>query len=186
LLERLRKAGPDAAEWQRLQDIYLPLIRSWLRRVPGTAEEVDDLSQEVLLVLFRELGSFERRRDGAFRAWLRQITLNRIRAFQKTRGRRWGIGGQEVGTLLANLSDPISDLAREWDEEHDQQVLNRLLALVKPDFQPHTWEAFTRSALPGEPVVRVARELGMSEVAVMQAKFRVLKRLRDETGELID
>jgi hypothetical protein len=35
-------------------------------------------------------------------------------------------------------------------------------------------------------VARVAQELGISEVAVMQPKFRVLKRLRAEAGELID
>jgi RNA polymerase sigma-70 factor (ECF subfamily) len=85
LLDRLKRARPDAAEWHRLQDIYLPLIRSWLLRFPGIRDEVDDLSQDVLLVLFRELASFERRRDGAFRAWLRQITVNRVRAFCKSR-----------------------------------------------------------------------------------------------------
>ena len=33
LLDRLKHAKPDAAEWRRLQDIYLPLIRSWMSRV---------------------------------------------------------------------------------------------------------------------------------------------------------
>src|SRR5713101_7846680 len=85
LLNRLRQAAPNPADWRRLHEIYRPLIRSWMRRVPGVADEADDLAQEVLVVLFRELASFERRRDGSFRAWLRQITLNRIRAFHKAR-----------------------------------------------------------------------------------------------------
>jgi RNA polymerase sigma-70 factor, ECF subfamily len=58
--------------------------------------------------------------------------------------------------------------------------------VVKPDFQPATWEAFTRFALDGRPAAQVAEELGMSESAVMQAKFRVLERLREEAGELIE
>src|SRR5262245_43809937 len=101
LLDRLRQAAPDAPEWRRLQEIYLPLIQSWLCRVPGVRHEADDLAQEVLVVLFRELPVFERRRDGAFRAWLRQITLNRVRAFQKARHRRGLAGGAGMESLLA-------------------------------------------------------------------------------------
>ena len=37
LLDRLKHAQPDAADWQRLHDIYLPLIRSWLSARPGFA-----------------------------------------------------------------------------------------------------------------------------------------------------
>src|ERR1700730_10504684 len=88
LLERLKRAPPGAAEGRKLQDIYLPLVRSWLARVPGLGEEADDLAQEVLVVLMRELATFERIRDGSFRAWLRQITVNRIRAFTRTRRRQ--------------------------------------------------------------------------------------------------
>lgn len=185
LLDRLRQAAPDAPDWRRLQEIYLPLIRSWLCRVPGVRDEADDLAQEVFVVLVRELPVFERRRDGAFRAWLRRITLNRVRAFQKARHRRGRAGGAEVEALLAQLQDSGSDLSRQWDEDHDRHVLNQLLALVQRDFRPRTWTAFTRFALDGQPAAQVAQELGMSETAVLQAKARVLKRLRAEAGELI-
>src|SRR5262245_30412817 len=93
LLDRLRQAAPDAPDWRRLQEVYLPLIRSWLCRVPGVRDEADDLAQEVFVVLVRELPVFKRRRDGAFRAWLRQITFNRVRAFQKAWHRRGRAGG---------------------------------------------------------------------------------------------
>jgi RNA polymerase sigma-70 factor (ECF subfamily) len=187
LLDRLRTAGPDASEWRRLNEIYSPLIRSCLRHVPGLGDEADDLAQEVLVVLVRELPSFERRRDGSFRAWLRQIILNRIRAFKRTRRKRPLAGaGEAIDRLLAQLADPTSDLTRQWDRDHDQHVFGKLLALVQPDFEATTWEAFTRFALEGCPAARVAQELGMSESSVMQAKFRVLKRLREEAGELID
>jgi RNA polymerase sigma-70 factor, ECF subfamily len=185
LLARLRAAGPDDPEWRRFQELYLPLVRAWLRRVPGIGDEADDLAQEVLVVLVRQLPSFERRRDGSFRAWLRQITLNRIRSFQKARRKRPD-GGDEADRLLAQLADPASEPARQWDRDHDQHVFGKLLTLVKPDFEPRTWEAFTHFALDGRTAGRVAEELGLSESAVVQAKFRVLKRLREEAGELID
>ena len=187
LLERLKHAKPDASEWRRLRDIYSPMIRRWLSRHSHLQHEVDDLTQEVLVVLFRELPSFERRRDGSFRAWLRQITVNRMRAFSKTQRKQpLALGGLETEQLLAQLADPTSDLARQWDEEHDQQVVRSLLATVRPDFEPATWQAFKRFAINGLPAAEVAREMGISEGAVAQAKFRVLKRLREEAGGFLD
>jgi RNA polymerase sigma-70 factor, ECF subfamily len=187
LLDRLKRAGPKSVEWHRLQDIYLPLIRGWLARLADLRDEADDLSQEVLVVLFRELPSFERRRDGSFRAWLRQITINRMWAFRKIRAKRpLAEGGSESDQLLAQLADPASDLARQWDQEHDKHVIQKLLAVVQPDFEPNTWQAFARSALDGRPTSEVAEELGLSANAVVQAKFRILKRLREEAGDLLE
>src|SRR5262245_31800307 len=187
LLERLKHAEPDASEWRRLRDIYSPMIHRWLSRLPHLNQEVDDLTQEVLVVLFRELPSFERRRDGSFRAWLRQITVNRMYAFCKIRRKQsLAMGGPETDQLLAELADPNSDLARQWDQDHDRHVFQKLLAIVEGDFEPGTWQAFTRFAVEGRPAACVAGELGMTESAVVQAKFRILKRLREEAGELLD
>ena len=186
LLDRLKLATPDAAEWRRVHDIYAPLIRSWLARVPGVGDEANDLAQEVLLVLFRELPAFDRRRDGAFRAWLRRITVHRLRAFWQARQRRPVAGAQDAERLLAELEDADGDLAREWDRDHDRHVFDKLLAVVRPDFEDATWRAFTRFAVDGLPAARVAEEMGMTDNAVLQAKFRVLKRLREEAGEMLD
>lgn len=186
LLDRLKAANADAADWQRLKDVYLPLIRSWLASVPGLREEADDLAQDVLIVLLRGLPSFERRRHGSFRAWLRQVATNRVRAFWKSNRKRSRHESDGDGDkLLAQLEDPSSELVRQWDREHDQHVLNKLLAAVRPDFEPNTWQAFTRFALDGRAAADVARELATSETAVVQAKFRVLKRLREEAGDLM-
>ena len=48
LLDRLKAAGPDASDWDRLHDLYMPLIRRWLGRVPGLGDEAADLAQETL------------------------------------------------------------------------------------------------------------------------------------------
>ncbi len=187
LLDRLKRAGPDAADWHRLKDVYLPLIRSWLSGVPGLGDEADDLAQEVLVVLVRELPSFERRRQGSFRAWLRQVTVNRVRGYWKGRRKQARAGlGDEGEHVLAQLEDRHSDLSRQWDRDHDKHVLQKLLAVVRPDFDPQTWQAFTRFALDGLSAADVARELTVSESAVVQAKSRVLKRLREEAGEMLD
>jgi RNA polymerase sigma-70 factor (ECF subfamily) len=75
------------------------------------------------------------------------------------------------------------DLASEWDSEHDRHVL--LLAIVRPDFQPTTWDAFQRFAIEGRPAADVAAELGLNVNSVLQAKSRILKRLREEAGDIL-
>jgi RNA polymerase sigma-70 factor, ECF subfamily len=187
LLERLQQAGSDHPDWQQLDYLYRPLIRSWLTRVPGMASEVEDLTQEVLLVLFRELPRFQRRRDGAFRAWLRQITVNRVRGCLDIRRRRPRLAARadDTDAFLHQLADPDGDLSRQWDDDHDRHVFGKLLAIVRQDFQPQNWEAFIRFALEGRPAAEVAGELSMTEDAVLKAKFRILKRLREEATGLL-
>jgi RNA polymerase sigma-70 factor (ECF subfamily) len=185
LIDRLRAARPEAVDWERLQGIYLPLIQRWLRRVPGLGAEADDLAQEVFVVVIRELPRFERRREGSFRAWLRTITANKARNHCKQRDRRPTVGMDRAEGFLEQMADPESDLAREWDREHDEHVVQKLLAAVKSDFNPTTWEAFRRLALDGLPAARVAEDLGMAENAVLLAKSRVIRRLRREAGDLL-
>jgi hypothetical protein len=118
------------------------LIRRWLARVLRLGDEADDLAQDDFLVVARELPRFERRREGSFRAWPRQVTVNRARSHWRRRRRRLAVGLDPAVGFLDRLEAPSGDLAREWDQDHDCHVFERLLAIVQPDFQPTTWEAW--------------------------------------------
>lgn len=185
LLDRLRRA-PAGPDWDRLDAIYRPLVAGWLARVPGLGDEAADVAQEVMAVVVREVGGFERRRDGSFRKWLRMVAVNRVRAFWREKARRPRAGAADGESFLANLEDPASDLSAQWDRDHDRHVFDRLLESVRADFSPATWAAFERFALGGRTAAEVAAEVGMSENAVLLSKSRVLKRLREEAGGLID
>jgi RNA polymerase sigma-70 factor (ECF subfamily) len=187
LIDRLRRA-PSDSDWRRLHDVYERLIRGWLARVPGLGVEIDDLTQEVLVVVFREIANFERQREGSFRAWLRRVTVNRIREYWRKKARQpiVGFDGSATEDFLVRLEDPASALASQWDREHDKEVFDRLLTAVRGDFQPETWAAFKRFALDGVPAAQVAAELGITQNAVLLAKSRVMRRLRDEAGILLD
>jgi RNA polymerase sigma-70 factor (ECF subfamily) len=187
LLERLR-LQPDSLSWQRLVDLYTPLIRDWLRRYDVQPCDVDDLTQEVLGTVVRELPEFHHDlRPGAFRRWLRLITVNRLRGFWRARRcRPIASGGEHGEGLLDQLEDPNSGLSRLWDEEHDRHVVRRLLELLEPDFEPTTWRAFRLLVLEGRSTREVAAEVGISVNAVRIAKSRVLTRLRQEIEGLLD
>src|SRR6185369_16831059 len=79
LLDRLQQKS-DPASWQRLVDIYTPLIGRWLARSPLQSADHEDIIQEVLKIVVQKLPDFERRREGSFRAWLRVLTANCLQA----------------------------------------------------------------------------------------------------------
>lgn len=184
LLQRLRQPG-DEVSWQRLVALYTPLIRGWLSRHVRQPDDVNDLVQQVFTVVVGKLPAFVHNgRPGAFRHWLRSITVNHLRAFWRTR--RAPAPHAEVDAALAQLEDPASDLSRQWDREHDEHVAHKLLEYVAPEFQSATWQAFCRLVLDGEKPEAVAAALGLSINAVLIAKSRVLRRLREEAHGLLD
>jgi RNA polymerase sigma-70 factor (ECF subfamily) len=92
------------------------------------------------------------------------------------------IGGTDAQIQFADHPDAISEID---DAEPDtvqtrRLLLHRALELVKADFHETTWEAFVRITLQGRSIPEVAAELGLTDNAVRQAKFRVLRRLREE------
>jgi RNA polymerase sigma-70 factor (ECF subfamily) len=112
LLERLR-SSPDEAAWRRLDDLYRPLIRRWLSRDPGLGEENEDIVQEVMEVLVRELPGFQRQRTGSFRRWLRTVTAHRLAAhYRARRNRPRALGAPAEESPLTQLADPNSELSR--------------------------------------------------------------------------
>jgi RNA polymerase sigma-70 factor (ECF subfamily) len=186
LLERLAGAPTDD-DWRLLLDLYQPLLRAWLARAGAPLADADDLVQEVLLVVFREVGGFERRQAGAFRAWLRGILVHRLRNYFRARQYRpTATGDSDFLRRLDELESPHSELSALWDREHDEHVAASLMRRVRGDFAAATWQAFQRHVLEGEPAAQVAEGLGLSLNSVLLAKSRVLKRLRQELAGLVE
>lgn len=187
LLDQLRDGtGGDA--WGRLHSIYEPLIRTWLRKYDVQDSDADDLAQELLLAVSKDIDSFDHNgRPGAFRAWLKGILVNRLREFWRRRDKQpRAASGSEIDQRLAELDDPASQATLIWNREHDHHVLRRLLDLVAPQFESTTWEAFRKTTFEGQKANVVAADLGISLNAVFIAKSRVTSKLRQEASGLVE
>lgn len=186
LLERLRDRA-DGEAWRRLVDLYRPWLFGWIGRHGLADADAEDLVQDILLVVLKELPFFRHnRRPGAFRSWLRTIAVHRLRdALRARRYRPLATGDEQVLEQLRQLEDPNSPLTVQWEREHDRHVVGRLLALLEPDFQLATFDAFRRVMLQGQTPAAAAAELGLSVNAVLLAKSRILARLRQEARDLI-
>jgi RNA polymerase sigma-70 factor (ECF subfamily) len=182
-----RAAVQDPVAWERLTQVYSPLVYQWCRRLELQPQDAADVVQEVFGSLLRSLQGFRRDRPGdSFRGWLWTVTRNKIRDHQRRSpaGRR-AAGGSVARRLLEQLPD-------QAPEEEDQtqvgqvqaELAQRALALMQRDFEEHTWQAFWKTAIEHKTGPQAAEELGMSVAAVYMAKSRVLRRLRAEFAEL--
>lgn len=187
LLDRARDPS-DAAAWRRITDLYTPLVRSWVRPYVDQPADADDVIQDVLAAVSKDLPRFEHSKaPGAFRSWLRVITVHRLKTFWQGRQHRpVAIGGEDFAAVFEQLEEPSSPLARAWDEEHDRHILKGLLESIRLEFHSSTWWAFEGTVLDGRPAAELAAELGLTLNAVLVAKSRVMKRLRQKAEGLVE
>ena len=163
LLNRLRQSS-DSGGWNRLVGLYAPLLKRWLARYDIQDSDADDLVQEVLLAVLKDVSDFDHSgRTGAFRSWLRTILVHRLRNFWRAHGRRpQAHGGSDIQRKLDQLEDPTSQLSQLWNRQHDHCVVQQLLMETEQQFAAKTWQAFCRVTLEGERNDVVAADLGMS------------------------
>ncbi len=184
LLDRVK--ADDTQAWDRLVSLYAPLVLKWCRsRLKN--DEAADVFQEVFQAVATHIGDFRKQLPGdTFRGWLRTITRNKIHDHFRKKGREpEGVGGTVAQIRFAQLPDrktTSDDTANGNDEE--RALFHRALDLIRHDFSDRTWRAFWRTAVDDQLSSDVAIELSMTPGAVRVAKSRVLRRLRDELGDL--
>jgi RNA polymerase sigma-70 factor (ECF subfamily) len=184
LIDQAREG--EQAAWQQLESVYRPLVLRWCRRFGVTrAQDVEDVTQEVFQTVFIRLIDFTRRETGSFRGWLKVITRFKVQEhYNRHRGQPQAEGGSDASARLHNLAaEPEEDSPAEEDSDHTLLVRS-VLEVIRPAFQPKTWEAATRVLLQEQSLADVAADLGLSDTAIYTAKSRVLKRLREKLQEL--
>jgi RNA polymerase sigma-70 factor (ECF subfamily) len=181
LIESVRLG--DASAWQRLVSYYSPLVYSWCRRSEMTSSDAADVMQEVFVAVWRGLPAFHREASGeTFRGWLRVIARNKITDHfrcQTTLPR--AIGGGSA--LERELDLPDAQSTGSYPRGPMQSMFQEIFATVCAEFEPATWQAFLLTTVQGRSAAEAAAELGMSQGGVRQAKYKVLRRLRQELGD---
>jgi RNA polymerase sigma-70 factor (ECF subfamily) len=181
LIERIRARQPDA--WKRLVHLYGPLVYRWSRQTGLQAADASDVVQEVFRAVAGGVASFRRAGEGdSFRGWLWTITRNKVRDhFRGRAGRAAAVGGSQMQQQLAQLPQPDpSTSERPGHHQAEVALVHRAMRAIRGEFEDPTWEAFWRMTVQGHPAAEIAVDLGMSKSAVRQAKYRVLRRLRQE------
>jgi RNA polymerase sigma-70 factor (ECF subfamily) len=186
LIERVINLDPDA--WQRLSRLYSLLVYRWCRRAGLQDSDAADVVQEVFRAVAGGISRFRHDQPSdSFRGWLYTITKNKIHDhFRQHTARPDAVGGSDAQSQLLQIPDTLSAESDAGDEfDAASSIAHRALELVRGEFEERTWQAFLRTAVGGQAPAIVADDLEMSVGAVCTAKWRVLRRVRQELEGLL-
>ena len=177
----------DESAWREMNQVYRPMIVRWLRRYRLQIGDAEDIAQEVMMNVASLAGDFRHNgRVGAFRNWLRAITVNTAHNYWK-RYRRQPVasGGSVFREMLGQLQDPNSETTRRFNAHYDHTVLLEMVNTIESQFHSQTIKAFRMHVMEGVAASETAMRLGVPVHVVYLAKSRVLRRLREEAAEWI-
>ena len=183
----LRVRDPDDHDsWKTFERVYGQIIRSYCVHWRLQPVDVDDVTQDVLSAVATGIRQFNYDpQKGRFRAWLGTVTANKIKRFLSRQSERReqplpnGIDAPEHDEVYV---EPDSN----WVDLFSEQILAEACRIVRPEFEPNTWQCFESTWIEKEAPVDVASKLGIAVHAVYVNKSRVLKRLEAEISNLAD
>lgn len=178
LLRRVRDPR-DARSWQEFDGIYRPLLVGYARCRGADAQLAEEVAQECLAAVSRQIGHFERKRS--FRAWLRAIVDHKI-CDHLARAR----GSPLTDQALAVLRDPSPAPGELWEKHWNEGVARMIVQRLQTTFAQHTLQAFEMYVLDERPVEEISKALGMTANQIYVAKSRVARHLRGNCDDLID
>lgn len=177
----------DEQAWDQLVEIYAPLVLHWCRRYSMNDEDAGDVVQETMAAVFKSIARFDHSANCTFRGWIWTIARNKIHDhFRKRPSEAWAAGGTSAKIQLDQQPSMIDWVGADepTTQIESSRLVHRALEQIRHDFQPQTWQAFWRSVVDGHDTLWIAEDLGLSPNSVRQAKSRVLRRLRQQMGDV--
>ncbi len=180
MLGRVKARDPQA--WGRMVHLFGPIVYRWARRAGLQAADSADIVQEVFRAVALYIADLDEQRPGdSFRGWLWTITRSKLSDHFRKQA-----STPVSGDAVMEATEAFEPEFEEPDDLHtpspDVAMVHRVLQAIRPDYEDTTWEAFWQMTAMGRPAATVAESLGISKSAVRQAKYRVLKRLREEVS----
>jgi RNA polymerase sigma-70 factor (ECF subfamily) len=164
----LRVQQGDPAAFAELYEEYAPLVFRFLRRrVDGSDEVVEDLTEDVFLKVYEKLDRYVER-GLPFAAWLFRIAHNYLIDYVRTLPRT------TPSPLEAAAEVVEPEAVRAYGRVLDRQILEHALARLTPE-QRQTIEL---RFFAGLTVAETATVVGRTEDAVKKLQARGLGQMR--------
>lgn len=182
LLSRLQD-WDDAESWRDFFNTYWWLIYSVAIRSGLTPSEAQDVVQETVISVAKNIHKFKRDRAlGSFRGWLRNITQWRIIDQLRKRAPRELDEGDD---RLANIADPgQTRLETLWDEEWQLNIFEAAMERVKRRAKEEHYQIFHLHVVKKMPAAEVAETLSVSVAQVYIIKHRISAMIKKEIQAL--
>ncbi len=184
LLTRLGEGPPNPDAWSKFVILYGPHILRWCRSYNLQDSDAQDVTQEVLLLLSKQIGQFRYDPSKRFRGWLRTLVHSAYYGWV-TRRRQWHQGSGD-DAIFERLEQEAArdDLLARIDAAFDRELFESAIETVRKRVESHTWEAFRLLAFEGLPGKDVANRLGMKLHTTFAARHKVQRLIREEIERL--
>jgi len=158
----------DQLAFGALYEQYSPLVYRFLRRrLDGSDEVVEDLTEDVFVKVYEKLDRYVER-GLPFTAWLYRIAHNHLVDYLRTLPRISAHSLDAVGDL------PERSASAAFNNVLDSQSLAPALARLTPEQR----QAIDLRFMEGMSVAETAAQMGRSEEAVKKLQARALANLR--------
>jgi RNA polymerase sigma-70 factor (ECF subfamily) len=158
-------AKPDSKAIEGLFLELLPRVRNLVRYLVHGDNDVDDLTQEALLMILRGLGSY--RSEGEFRSWADRVVARSV--FSRKR-RHATVELNEDSFQQATLAS----VDEQIDLAPDSYVMRRQLVTALDQLPPHQRDALVLHYSAGFTIAEVAAEL-VAEEETVRSRIRLGK-----------
>ncbi|MDR3457335.1 MAG: sigma-70 family RNA polymerase sigma factor [Verrucomicrobiae bacterium] len=188
LLSRLQN-WDDQDSWKDFFDTYWRLIYSVALKSGLTEAEAQDVVQETIISVSKNIRKFKRDRQlGSFKGWLRNLTRWRIADQLRKRTRvapaEMAVAADDVtGWETAQIAESVGPES-VWEDEWRVNLMKVALENVKRRVKEEHYQMFDFYVVKEWPVAKVARTLGVSAGQVYLAKFRVGALIKKEIRRL--
>jgi len=190
LLSRLQNRD-DQDSWKDFFDTYWRLIHGVAIQSGLTEAEAQDVVQETLITVTKDLHKFKRdRKLGSFRGWLRNVIRWRIADQLRKRTRARPEDDSKTGESsprleLAEIPDPAGeDLESGWDSAWQANLLEVAMNNVRRSVKEEHYQMFDLYVVRQWPARMVARRLEVNVGRVYLAKHRLLALIKAEARRL--
>ena len=178
LVDRARDLNDNHA-WNEFTDYYAGFIRMVLMQLQAPLDDLEDLSQTILLKLWKNLSTVELGRDHArFRTWLGTVIRNTFYTHCSQAASR---KRREANAAVADVVPPDIDdiIESEWRKHIIALVIERLNA----SFSGKAMDVFSMT-LDGKSADDIASALELTKDSVYVLRNRVQSRFRKEARQL--
>ncbi len=169
----------NQAAWLHFVDRFrLPIVR-FAQRLGLSELDAEEVAQETLAAFasaFRQ-NQYDRSR-GRLSDWLFGIAQNLALAARRSNARRDRVFSRPDGDADWESIPDDQSLSQFWEEEWEDAMICRCLHRVRQEVEPMTMRAFEAVMEQDRTPAEAAREIGIPVKAVYNAKYTVLKRLR--------
>ena len=128
LLGKLRDSPQDQTAWTDFEHRYGRMIQRWCRRWGMQQSDVDDVTQEVLLAVARQMNRFEYDPSRRFRSWLKTVTYRAWCDFLKQRRRRRDAASGDTAVMrLLDSQEAQDEFLQQWEDEWKRELLEEAM-----------------------------------------------------------